>query len=647
MMIFAAAAGAVLSAENLTLDNGVVSATWPVTRDGLQVGVVRDAVSQQTVAIAPTQAWLEFSDGTRVNLAKLAAVGVPRIESLPVSPTAARTSEHIAGKVVVARFADTARHLAVVWRAELREGSRYVRVSVEITNTGATELPLVNLGLVDLMISGAAVVGDFNGSPIVAGTVFLGVEHPLAQNRVTGDRVQGALPRLNPLRSEETARVSAVVGFTDAGQLRRGFLAYLERERAHPYRPFLHHNTWYNIGYFTPFTEGDVRRIIGAFDRELVKGRGVKLDSFVLDDGWDDPKTLWKFSGTGFPHGLKPAGELAAAVGAGMGLWLSPWGGYGKPKQARLEFGTAAGFETREGSFSLAGPRYYERFRALCTDVLRDDHVGYFKFDGIGSQEGPDRIDPAASRDFEAMMRLIAELRAISPDVFINQTTGTWPSPFWLLQVDSIWRGGEDHDFTGVGSFRQRWITYRDADTYKNIVRRGPLYPVNSLMIHGIIFAAHAKNLQTDPGGDFTAEVRSYFGSGTQLQEMYISPELLSPKNWDDLAAAARWSRANAAVLIDTHWIGGDPEKLAVYGWAAWTPAKGVITLRNPSDHSATFAVDVGKIFELPADAPRSYVITTAYADTPAPTVTMKVGAPVAVELPAFGVLVLEATPNP
>ena len=56
----------------------------------------------------------------------------------------------------------------------------------------------------------------------------------------------------------------------------------------------------------------------------------------------------------------------------------------------------------------------------------------------------------------------------------------------------------------------------------------GPLYPLNSLMLHGIIYAQRAKNLNTDPDGDFTDEVHDYFGTGTQLQEMYITPSLLS-----------------------------------------------------------------------------------------------------------------------
>src|SRR5262249_44434003 len=157
-------------------------------------------------------------------------------------------------------------------------------------------------------------------------------------------------------------------------------------------------------------------------------------------------------------------------------------------------------------------------------------------------------------------------------------------SPFWLLYVDSTWRGGADKDFAGKGSPRQQWITYRDTQTRQNVVKRGPLYPLNSLMLHGIIFATNAAGLQMTENRDFADEVQTFFGNGTQLQEMYLTPKLLNQTNWNDLADAAKWARANADVLVDTHWIGGDPAKGEVYGWASWSPRKGILVLRNPDD---------------------------------------------------------------
>jgi hypothetical protein len=132
------------------------------------------------------------------------------------------------------------------------------------------------------------------------------------------------------------------------------------------------------------------------------------------------------------------------------------------------------------------------------------------------------------------------------------------------------------------------------------VVEDGPLFPMNSLMLHGLIFARYAERLGSDPSHDFSDEVHSYFGTGTQLQEMYITPSLLSPQDWDVLAETAKWSRNNAQILKDSHWIGGDPALLEVYGWAAWSPEKAIVTLRNPSDHPQDFTASLAALLELP-----------------------------------------------
>ncbi|HZZ57805.1 MAG TPA: hypothetical protein VFE31_08230, partial [Opitutaceae bacterium] len=375
-------AASALPAADRVLDNDLVSAAWPLQDGALAAGTVRDEGSGAGVPVGPGQAWLEFGAAKMVPLNALRAAEVT-VEPLSADSGQAHLAGHYPGRAVLARFADPDGHYEVVWRAELRAGSRYLLIALEIRNTGASDLPLTGAGLIDLPLAGASTLGEVNGSPVIAGGTFLAVEHPLARNLVVDGRVRCRLPRLNPLGPGETAVVRAVVGFTDPGQLRRGFLAYLERERAHPYRPFLYYNTWYDIGYFNRFDQDRLAGVIEAYGRELVRSRGVKLDSFVLDDGWDDPRSLWKFH-AGFPQGLRPAGALAAKFGAGIGIWLSPWGGYGWPKQERLKAGVAAGLETREGSFSLAGPRYYRLFFDRCAHLLRRDGVSYFKFDGIG-----------------------------------------------------------------------------------------------------------------------------------------------------------------------------------------------------------------------------------------------------------------------
>jgi hypothetical protein len=166
-------------------------------------------------------------------------------------------------------------------------------------------------------------------------------------------------------------------------------------------------------------------------------------------------------------------------------------------------------------------------------------------------------------------------------------------------------------------------------------------------MLHGIIYARFDEQLNTDPGNDFANEVRSYVGSGTQLQEMYITPSLLSTENWDTLAEAAKWSRQNASVFKDSHWVGGDPAWLNVYGWASWTPKKSILVLRNPSDKAQSITVDLAKAFELPAGAARSYSARSPWkADERRVALSLSASAPHEFRLAPFEVMSLELQPK-
>jgi hypothetical protein len=629
--------------DGLTLGNDIISASWSLSDGILRATGVTGKRSGASLAVPPHVFALTLANGTRLDSTRLRVASDPTTESVAPRPGASRLAERLPGRRITVALEDPERRVGATWSAELREGSHYVRQEVVLRALGEP-LPVREIALVELSAAGAKLTGSVKGSPVTVGDWFTGFEHPLSTSTVEGARVRCSLARELPLRPESPVRVSSVIGIARPGQMRRDFLAYVERERAHPYRTFLHYNSWYDIGYFSKYSEPEALAVIQAFGSELARKRGVVLDSFLFDDGWDDPKTLWGFH-AGFPDGFTEVRKEAARYGAAPGVWLSPWGGYGDPKKARLEYGREQGFETNEGGFALSGPKYYERFRDTCMRMVREYGVNQFKIDGTGNAA---HAIPGSTfdSDFDAAIHLIEELRDARPDIYINLTTGTYPSPFWLRYADSIWRGGEDHDFAGVGSDRQQWITYRDADTYANVVKRGALFPINSLMLHGIIYARHAKKLDIDPHHDLGAEIRSYFGTGTQLQEMYVTP-VLTPDEWDTLADCAKWSRANAATLVDTHWIGGDPAKLEPYGWASWSKEKGIITLRNPSDRLQRFALDVQRAFELPDEASRSYVARSPWSgETGRAQIRLSAGREYAIELAPFEVLTLEATPR-
>jgi hypothetical protein len=394
------------------------------------------------------------------------------------------------------------------------------------------------------------------------------------------------------------------------------------------------------------------QRLIETFGKELVQRRGVVIDSFVHDYEWDDESKIWQFH-EGFPDGFTRMRGLAEKYESNLGIWFSPFGGY--PGRAeRIEEGRKFGFETSpkpaesnrpEEGFTLAGPRYYSRFRQASVNMLRLYGTNYFKFDGFGNgnhQNGPGGF----MSDVEALLTIIADLRSIKEDVFVNPSTGSWPSPFWLLHSDCIWRAGRDAGVFGKGSPRQKWITYRDNETLHSALERGPLYPLNAYMLHGIMINTGGR-VQSFEEKDIIDEVRSFFGTGTNLQELYIEPSLMTERTWDVLAEAAIWSRRNSDVLVDTHWVGGDPSKYEIYGWASWNHRKGILTLRNPDEKAQSISLDIRQAFELPPGVPDRFTLNSPWQEDAAePSVEVTAGRPHSFDLEPFEVIVLEAMPE-
>ena len=372
----------------------------------------------------------------------------PEITSLEGKPRCgARLSDRLSGQALRATFMDEATGLRVEWTAEMKDGANYLR---QVIHVAATHGPVAidSIEMIRAIVPDARVDGYTDGAPLTTEQLFLGVEHPMADNTIaspniwtpaemqariikfpishiaggqlqirfdyqrgnhridvagvsllspdgnvicedihngfsghaaekntyqppvpngvtagtlritlggnandvdswgkitlSGGQINApsiavcTLPRHSSLELAGEWRVSDSIGVSPKGQLRRAFLYYLERERAHPYRQYWHYNSWFdlNIGRndnpnpLNRMTEQQCLAVIGEFDRELYQKRGIGLNGFVWDDGWDDWNSLWQFH-QGFPNGFTKLKEAAAREGAGIGAWLSPWGGYG------------------------------------------------------------------------------------------------------------------------------------------------------------------------------------------------------------------------------------------------------------------------------------------------------------------------------
>lgn len=584
---------------------------------------------------------LVLRDGTRIDSHDLTIVAPAKIDKIPARPHAARGAERREGTALVLSLVDPAGRFSLVWRVEQRAGMPYLRETIALTPLKAA-LALDHVAMFEVNTREGEVVGDVTGAPVLIQDSYLGIESPLAETLVFNGRSRMTLGQALPIQPNHTLVVSAVAGVVRHGQARRDFQIYLEHERSHPYRPFLNYNSWYDIGYFTPYSQKDAELRIRQIGESLVRAHNVTLDSFLFDDGWDDRSGFWRFS-RDFPQGFKPLMTLAGQYGAAPGVWLSPWGGYSTPKAERVANGAKAGLEVRDGGFDLSAPRYYRAFHEAVLTLVKQDGINQFKFDGTGNA---DHVAPGSvfNSDFDAAIHLIDDIYAVRPDMFVNLTTGTYPSPFWLRHADSIWRGGEDDMLRGVGTRRQQWITYRDAQTYENIVVRSPFFPINSLMLHGIIFAQKNQRLNDDPGHDFPDEVHSFFATGTDEQELYVTPDLLKPEDWKVIADSAKWARDNAEILRDSHWVGGDPGRLEPYGWAAWSPEKSILTLRNPDQVPRHILIEAGRVLELPSGSATHFRVNRLWGKSAAPAI-IDASQAVVIALAPFEVMTLELTP--
>jgi hypothetical protein len=563
-----------------------------------------------------------------------------------------RVADRLGGIALDAELFST-KGVTAHWRAELRNDSSYIRQTVEFTSTSGTmmvqrglervDVPipelqtLYGLELVDVRLPGLQTVGTVPGCPVAGGGMFFGLEMPGAQNAVEAGRARIGLASQLPFLPVQHYSFSSVTGVAPAGQLRRSFLYYVERERARPSSPFLHYNCWYDLGFSVDAEK--MLDVVTNFNREMVQKRGVPVQAYLVDDGWDDPdRGLWAENLEKFPGGFSALQTRMDQLNAHLAIWISPMGGYGGAEE-RTADAQKMGLLPAGTNLDLAWPGYKQWFENRCLQLMREDGVNAFKWDRAGEGVSP---------HFMALLDIAKKLRQQNPEVFINVTVGTWPSPFWLNFVDSTWRNGSaDVGWAGQGDDREQWLTFRDGECRRMFVEKSPLYPLNSIMAHGIV---HGRCFQGErvgkTGPHLKNEARSYFAIGTSLQELYLTPSMMTSEAWDDVADAARWAHANADVLVDSHWVGGDPLKLEIYGYAAWSPRKGTLMVRNPGNRVQTVALDAATIFELPNGAATAYDLTSPYPDQRVQSLKLAAGQAQSLTLQPFEVLVFDAKPR-
>ncbi|MCX6271553.1 MAG: alpha-galactosidase [Bacteroidetes bacterium] len=499
---------------------------------------------------------------------------------------------------------------------------------------------------------------------------FTGLEYPASRNKVSPDNNQlildfsldyGEKLSATPIESEWV-----VEALTPGSSVESWFFDYVKDIRVAPAEPFTLYNSWYDLRSpeyprvepVNVMNQENVFRIIDLFRKNMIDKHHIHMDAFVLDDGWDIYQSDWVLRKETFPNGLKPLADKLKTLGAGLGVWFGPTGGYSF-RMKRVDWMKEHGYEVvgkgRDYSMlCLGGKNYSALFEKRVSDMVVNEGVSYFKWDGIQfSCSEPDHGHPVGIYSRRAILEsLIHKCRAVrklNPATYLNITSGTWLSPWWVKYANQIWMDGGDYGFADVPSINMRdaAITYRDFVLYDDFTNKGLWFPVANLMTHGII-KGNLENVGggNDPIDKFTNDAVLYFARGISMFELYISPDLLSDQEWDVLGDAINWAKEKKDILAKTFMIGGNPTKGECYGYVHFKDDQGILGVRNPVADPSRIMIPLDAAYGL-APGASGLVVEAVYPYRYIFPRLFRAGDSVDVALDGFETAILEVYPMP
>ena len=167
----------------VVVGNQAVSAEWSLAPQGLRLLSVRDVRTETSLAFSGEAFQIVLQDGTRYAASGMLAEGEPSVRELAPDAGSSSLSGRIPGRKVEIPFHSADGRLRVVWRVVARDDANYVRQEIDLSAARRDESVREIIWLNE-PVPGAHTAGKVDGSPIVAGSFFLGYEDPMAVNSV-------------------------------------------------------------------------------------------------------------------------------------------------------------------------------------------------------------------------------------------------------------------------------------------------------------------------------------------------------------------------------------------------------------------------------------------------------------------------------
>ena len=537
---------------------------------------------------------------------------------------------------------------------------------VVLERLGAAEGPVGTHGAAGPGSDGLVIPDGCQSQPVFLPGAFVGVEYPVSSTRwENGQIVLAHRPgrKLQPGTWYETR--TAVYGWTPLGRERSTFERYLAGHRPAPRGFHVNYNSWWTSPL--PYTEGDVLALFEVFDENLVRPHAVSPDTFCIDLGWSNPKSIWEIDAGRFPRGFAALHSAAAKMGAHLGLWISPSSCY--PPALDSAWAGTQGFEalavpsggdpsSRVTQLCLGGPRYAERFRARLADVVGRWGIRHLKLDGcnlVCTEAGHGHAPGAGSTEAiaEGLIAAVQAAHQANPDVWIETTCfGYSPSPWWLFFVNSvIGTFGDDAPAGRVPApvYRESYTTARD---YFNLQGAALLpVPIAAQEVLGVVHQS------PDP---FLNDAVVTVMRGHLFLPLYVNPKFMNEARWKALADVLRWARANAELLertvplLPAAWQTGGLPRLSdagvmprePYGYAHIQGNAGLVALRNPWIAPAAYTLKLTEDLGL-SPAAQDLTVAGVYPEPRLYGVRLQYGAALEVPLAPYETVVLSLSAGP
>ena len=558
--------------------------------------------------------------------------------------------------------------LMITYRLEPR--AFYVKRSIALMDSGATGHFVRFFWPLNSKVTGVSRVvkdGGF-GQPVAVTTrnsgAFFGLEYPASYNMIEAGAKGVFTIRCGEEFGERVGKNWiqsnwGVEGITPDTFVKLWFDRYVNDIRVAPLRPYSLYNSWYDLRSpeYPRWSKDNIMseqtsfKMVDILRRNMIEKHGIKLDAFVLDDGWDVYGSDWVLRKEQWPNGLKPLSDELKKTGTSLGIWIGPTGGYSL-RNLRLNWMKEHGYEIVNNMLCVGGEKYSALLQKRVSDFVQNDGVGYFKWDGIQfSCSEPNHGHPIDVYSRRAILHSVEQMcrtaREKNPGMFLNITSGTWMSPWWVKYSNTIWMQGADYGFADVPSISSRdgAITYRDFVLYEDWKLKGLWFPIANLMTHGIIKGKNfSVGTSDEPLDKFTDDVLLYFARGVSMYELYISPDILSDGEWTSISRSMAWARQNFDVLMTTELIGGNPMKGETYGYVHFKGARGIIAARNPVIAASKLKVELAVSRGLDRKA-AGLVLQRVYPTRWTSTVLHKAGDVVTLPLEGFETAVYEVFP--